>query len=92
MRKKKSISGLLGTRNKQEQIERIEKLLNAPVLELVIRFDAGREKISIDMIGGGIPVQTAYKMLDAAREIVRQMELKAARQNGNHNGGGGDSN
>jgi len=72
---------LLQTKDRVEQAQRVQGLLSmagAPVVDIVIRADGRNGNIGITLIGPDLGIQDVYKILDAAREILHQQELKAA--------------
>jgi len=75
-----AIHELLGTKNKKEQAERITALMgqiNAPVLDLIIRFDGRTNQVGISIVGPDFQLRTLYAMLDAARDMLKKQEYEA---------------
>lgn len=65
---------LLETRNRNEQAEKVAALLKtaqAPVIDLVIRYD-GRIKMVVDVlpVGGNIPLNDGLAILEGARQFL----------------------
>jgi hypothetical protein len=78
--KKLNIDKILQTKDKDKQGEIFLNVANAPVLDLIVRFDGRTGQISIGTMGGQIPIAAIYKMLDGARELLHQQELQAVAQ------------
>jgi len=79
----KKLSDLLGTRNPKEQAEKVEALINtvqAPVADLVIRFD-GRigQVVQVSVIGPQVVLDDALAILEGARLFLLAQQ-KAARK------------
>lgn len=75
------LNELLETKSRKEQEKRVEQLLqafNSPVIDLVIRFDPRIDGVSVTVIGGDVTFRTIYHMLDSARDIIREREIKAS--------------
>ncbi len=51
-----------------------------PVVDLIVRFDARTGKTGMTVIGDDASIDTLYKMLDAARDELRRIELAALKQ------------
>lgn len=72
-----TIKELLGTEEEKEQVEIIKNLAAAPIIDLVIRLDGRTGKIAfVQPVGGQLGLDSAYKVLDMAREWLRAVELK----------------
>jgi hypothetical protein len=74
------LSKLLETKNPKEQAARVQTLIQAaqaPVVDLIIRFDGRTGQIAIKTIGPDIPAAAVYKLLDAARDALRDAELRS---------------
>ena len=52
----------------------------APVIDILIRFDARNGELGVTVIGGQIDFAVAYQLLDAARVHVQRQEREALRQ------------
>lgn len=80
---KNEIAELLGTKDKDEQEKIIKALIQAaqaPVIDIVIRYDARVDQMGIQFIGGDIPLVLAKRVLAAAQENLHQQELQATAQ------------
>ncbi len=75
--KKLDINQITGTKDRAKQAEILLGTVGAPVVDLVIRYDGRTNQIAITTIGGDIPIQAAYTLLDKAREILHQREIEA---------------
>ena len=78
-----TIQGLLETKDKNEQVERIRHLLamvQAPVVDLVIRFD-GRlgQVMDVNTVGGRIGFEESLAMLEQARALLLQRAAQAVK-------------
>lgn len=82
------LSKLLGTPDRETQVERVKRLLAAPVVELVIRLDGRNNRVTFSVMGGEVPPAVVYEMLDVCRRQVHQLELQAAAQHAGQAGGG----
>jgi len=80
---KDELSELLGTSDRQAQSATVRRLLAAPVVELVIRLDGRTNQVSFNVIGGQLPPEAAYAMLDGCRELIRRQELEAVQSRPN---------
>lgn len=80
MSEKVDINAITGTKDKQKQGEAFLNILNAPVVDLVIRFDSRTGSMSLSVIGGKLEMATVYKILDAARDKLREEEIKVLSQ------------
>jgi len=72
-----NIDKLLNTKDKAKQAETFLRVANAPVIDLIIRYDGRTDKIVISSIGGQVPLPVIYKLLDMARDTLHNEELKA---------------
>ncbi len=85
-----SLAKLLGTKNKQEQEQKVQKLLralNMPVIDMMIRYDGIADQVNVTILGGNVSFEVAHRILDLARKEIQQDEIKAsidqqAKQNG----------
>jgi len=71
----------LGTSNVKEQLDIIQGLqmaAQAPVVDLVLRYDPRLGQIGFSVIGGTIPADIARKILQAGLDQLHEQELKAA--------------
>lgn len=77
---KMDLSKLLGTKNRKRQAERVEQLVNAPVIDIIIRYDARKENPlqNILALGGDPPLESVLGILDMARDMVLQRMITAA--------------
>jgi len=74
------LASLLGTKNRDEQTAKVQALLNAaqaPVVDLVIRFDARTQQVTLAAIGGRLAPDIVYFLLEQARAKLRAEELAA---------------
>ncbi len=72
-----TIKALLGTDNRKAQIEQIEALLRiarTPVTDLVIRYDAQTDEVTMTVIGGDVAFDTIFRMLELTGKAVRQSQ------------------
>ena len=70
---------LLGTKNKKEQTKRVLSLvnqINAPVVDLVLRYDGRTDQLNISLIGPSVSIDSLYKILDGARDMLKQQEFE----------------
>ena len=75
------IAEVLGTSNVKEQLDMIQGLqmaAQAPVVDLVLRYDPRVGQIIFSVIGGNIPTDMARKILQAGLDQLHEQELKAA--------------
>lgn len=85
-----NLAEMLGTKNKKEQAEKVAQLLrivNMPIIDVVIRFDPIVDQVDVRIIGGNIGFDVAHHILDLTRKHIQQDEVKAsidlrAKQNG----------
>ena len=78
---KNELAELLGTSDRDEQAARLKRLLTAPVIDVVIRVDGRVDQVTgVTVIGGNLPPEVLYRVLDQVRDQVRQAELQAAAQ------------
>lgn len=83
------LAELLGTKNRDEQAAKVQALLNAaqaPVIDLVIRFDARTNRITLAAIGGRLAPELVYYLLEQARAKLRAEELAALEKKGEEKG------
>jgi selenophosphate synthetase-related protein len=79
--KKSEFEELLGTKNKKEQAEVIkamQRALQMPVIDMVIRFDAAADQVIISIIGGRVAFDAANHILDLARKEIHRQEVIAS--------------
>lgn len=78
------LSKLLGTPDREQQVERVKRLLAAPVVDVIIRVDGRADQVTaINVVGGQMSPDVFYRVLDQARDMMRRQELQAlAQQNG----------
>jgi hypothetical protein len=70
---------LLQAKDHKEQTKRVQELIQlvqSPVIDIVIRADPRFQSVDVVVIGGNINFESAYMLLDRAREWLRQRELK----------------
>ena len=75
-----TLNELFGTKSKKEQAKRAQSLIgqiNAPVVDLIIRFDGRTNQLNISLIGPDLKIEDLYKILDGARDMLRERELQA---------------
>ena len=80
-RKKDEFEELLGTPDKKEQIARIEGLqraLNMPVIDVIIRFDPIPDQVGVTVIGGNLGFDVANHILDLVRKDLQRQEIIAS--------------
>jgi hypothetical protein len=77
---KLNIDKVLQTKDKAKQAEVFLSIANAPVIDLVIRYDGRTDQLAVTTIGGDIPLPAAYSLLDKAREMLHNKELEAVAQ------------
>jgi len=75
---KLDINKITGTKDREKQAKILLNTINAPVVDLIIRYDSRTSKVSVASIGGNVPVDAVYKMLDMARDEIRKREIAAA--------------
>ena len=71
-----NIDKIVGTKDKTKQAEVFLKLVNAPVVDLIVRFDTRNNQVMVGGFGGQLEVAAIYKILDLARDTLREQELK----------------
>jgi len=83
------IAELLGKDKKEwpAKIRALQRALNMPVIDMVIRYDPIPDQITVVIIGGDIAFDVAHHILDLARKNLQRDEIKAsidqqAKQNG----------
>jgi hypothetical protein len=80
----KQLHDLLNTKNKGEQVKRVENLLQlagAPVIDLVVRYDTRTQEIGISVIGvDDLPTEAMHQILGGAQEGLRRQEKAALQQ------------
>ena len=59
------------------KIKQLEELLSAPVTGLVILVNGPRGQIGVRFIGDTLSFENAYVILDEARRILQEQEIKA---------------
>ena len=70
---------LLQAKDHKEQTKRVQELIQlvqSPVIDVIIRADPRFQSVEVIVIGGNINFESAYMLLDRAREWLRQRELK----------------
>ena len=78
----KDIEVLLGTKKASEQAERVKNLIamaTAPVIDVVVRYDPRGDMVGLTVIGGDLQAGDIQKILSAAKEMLHQKELEAAK-------------
>lgn len=79
--KSNPVAEYLGTSNVKQQLEILQGLkaaVQAPVIDLVLRYDPRLGQIAFSVIGGDVPTEIARKILQAGLDQLHQQELKAA--------------
>lgn len=74
---------LLGTKNKKEQVMRVKTLMgqtNAPVVDLIVRYDGRTDQLNISLVGPDISIENLYRILDGARDMLKQREFEAMKE------------
>jgi hypothetical protein len=70
---------LLQSKDPKEQTKRVQELIQlvqSPVIDVIIRADPRFQSVEVIVVGGNINFESAYMILDRAREWLRQRELK----------------
>lgn len=73
------LSDMLQTKDPKEQVKRVQGLVQLgqlPVIDIIIRADPRFQSVDVVVIGGNVNFESAYMILDRAREWLRQRELK----------------
>jgi hypothetical protein len=73
------LSDLLQTKDPKDQVKHVQELIQlvqSPVIDVIIRADPRFQSVEVIVIGGNINFESAYMLLDRAREWLRQRELK----------------
>ena len=52
----------------------VEALKDAPVIDLIIRYDGRTNQVAVMAIGGQLTPEGAYQLLEMARGVIRTME------------------
>lgn len=60
----------------QAQVDALKQKAEAPVTNLIIRFDGRTGNIYIDALGDQVPTQLLYTMLSVAMEKIKEAEVK----------------
>lgn len=81
------INQLLGTSNRKEQSERLAAFMASKPIHISITAAPPGQGIAVS-VGGQAPYDFLYRMLDAARENIRQREQEALVQLGFQKGKG----
>jgi hypothetical protein len=77
------LAQVLNTKDRKEQAARVKTLLQAaqaPVVDLIIRFDGRTGQLAIKTIGPDMPVAAVYKLLDSAREVLHNVEVNSLKE------------
>ena len=78
---KDELSALLGTPDRQAQVDAVKRLKGAPIIDVVIRVDGRVDQVTgVHVLGGKIPPAIFYRILDQVRDQIRQAELQAVAQ------------
>jgi hypothetical protein len=82
MMKIPKIHELLGTKDRREQYEAVQRLKNAEVLDVVIRFDPRKVKpVEHVFVVGGTPEPMAViKIMEMARDMVLEQVINSSGQ------------
>lgn len=74
------LNRILGTKNRKQQIEKVQELLNTPVVDIIIRYDPRKESPvqNVFALGANPPVDSVLKILDMARDLLLQQMITAA--------------
>lgn len=78
-KKDTQLSDILQTKDPKDQTKRVQELIQlvqAPVIDVIIRADPRFQSVEVIVVGGNINFESAYMLLDRAREWLRQRELK----------------
>ena len=78
-----SLNELLGTKNKKDQARLVQSLVgkfNAPVVDLVLRYDGRMDQLNISLVGPDISIENLYKILDVARDMLKRREFEAMKE------------
>jgi hypothetical protein len=70
------LAEILGTAKPDEQAARVAQLLQAPVVDLIIRYDGRADRCDVVVLGGNLHVEMAYKLLERAREEIHKIEIR----------------
>ena len=85
---KPTLASILQTKNKEQQVSAVQGLIQlakTPVVDIVVRYDGRSEQVGLTIIGiEQVTTEAIYKILDMAREQVRQNELQQAAQQAQH--------
>lgn len=80
----RQLHDILDTKNKTEQVRRVEHLLqmaNAPVVDLIVRYDTRSQQLGISVIGiTELDSEAIHQILTAAQDSLRQQEKAALQQ------------
>ncbi len=71
-----------GKKNKDVKQD-IQQMRQAPVIDLIIRYDGRTNQVAMIAIGGSIDPPGVYHLLEMARGVIRTMELEAIKAKGN---------
>ncbi len=76
-----NMAKMLGTRNKREQEEIVQSLLNAvqmPTIDVIIRYDHLADRVQVMILGGDAEFDVVHHILDLARKDVQRDEVQSA--------------
>ena len=68
---------MLGTKNRTEQEERVEKLITTPPVAIMVYYDGYSDKVTVVPAPARIPIQYAKHVLQRGLEEVIQREVQA---------------
>lgn len=77
---RKKLAELLNARSVEDQVATVEKLLaavNAPVLDVIVRYDSATNNTEVMVIGGNPTFGQLRHILNEANGVVQQAEVEA---------------
>lgn len=74
---KPNIDKVLGTKDKERQAEIFLQVANAPVIDIMIRFDGRTGGLDVAVVGGKLDLEQFNRIVDAVKEQLRKQELEA---------------
>jgi hypothetical protein len=70
-----TMEDLTGTKDKKAQAEKFLNVVNAPIIDLMVRYDSCTNRVTVGSFGGQVEVTAIYKIQDMAMDAIRQQEM-----------------
>jgi hypothetical protein len=78
-----TIEQMLGTKDRGEQARRVQALVTAPVVDVIVRLDqrSGQVSVAVLGVGGQVALEGVLEILEQGRQTLLRQAIQG-RQNG----------